>query len=256
MRTQAFGKSIAIAIAKILLPDLWQRWEQMKTRLDDWAQLKVYQQSNFALSNLEEGELRVVFFGDSITEFWDLKAAFSKKNYINRGISGQTTAQMLVRFRQDTISLHPKIVVILAGINDIAGNTGTMTLEMIEGNYLSMSQLARSHGIRVVFASVLPIHNHSPIKQSDPHSPGKIRALNSWLQLHCSEQQHIYLDYHTHMVDDIGMLRTQLSDDGVHPNEKGYRVMAVLAEAAIQQALQQLEFVKQNDALLPSSSNK
>jgi acyl-CoA thioesterase I len=223
----------------------------MKTRLDDWAQLKVYQQSNLALSSLGVAKNRVVFFGDSITEFWDLKVTFPGKNYINRGISGQTTAQMLVRFHQDAISLHPKVVVILAGINDIAGNTGLMTIEMIEGNYLSMSQLAWSNGIRVVFASVLPIHNHSPIKQFDPDSPGKIRALNSWLQLHCNGQQHIYLDYHTHMVDNMGMLQTELSDDGVHPNEKGYRVMAELAETAIQQALQQLGVVKQNDVLLP-----
>ncbi|WP_202950728.1 GDSL-type esterase/lipase family protein [Pseudanabaena sp. PCC 6802] len=241
---------MAISIAKILLPNLWQKWEQQKAHLNDWPQLKVYQQSNLALAALETDEHRVVFFGDSITEFWDLKAAFPEKNYINRGISGQTTAQMLVRFRPDAISLRPKVIVILAGINDIAGNTGSMTLEAIEGNYLSMSQIARSSGISVIFASVLPIHDCSPIKQSDPYSPEKIRALNNWLQLHCNEQQHIYLDYHSHMIDSHGMLQTELSDDGVHPNMKGYKIMTALAETYIQKVFQQLELITRNATLL------
>lgn len=240
---QALFKSMAIAIAKIFLPNFWQRLEQQKARLNDWAQLKVYQQSNINLSPPAAGEKRVIFFGDSITEFWDLATAFPEKNYINRGISGQTTSQMLVRFRPDVIALHPKVMVILAGINDIAGNTGPMTLEEIEDNYASFCELAQINNISVVFASVLPINDCSLLKQSDPHAPEKIRALNNWLQLYCKEQQHIYLNYHSHMVDSIGMLQTELSDDGVHPNAKGYKVMAALVEAAIQRAIQQLEIV-------------
>lgn len=234
---------MAIAIAKILLPNFWQRLEQQKVHLNDWAQLKVYQQSNIALALPAAGENRVVFFGDSITEFWDLATAFPEKNYINRGISGQTTSQMIVRFRPDAIALHPKVVVILAGINDIAGNTGPMTLEAITDNYASFCELAQSNDISVVIASVLPIGDRSPLKQLDPHAPEKIRTLNSWLQLYCNEQQHIYLNYHSHMVNSQGMLRTELSDDGLHPNVKGYKVTASLADAAIQRALQQLEIV-------------
>ena len=242
MKTRALLKSMVMTIAKILLPNFWQRLKQQKARLNDWAQLGVYRTDNQDLPPAPD-ENRIVFFGDSITEFWDLAATFPAQPYFNRGISGQTTSQMLLRFRPDAISLHPKVVVILAGINDIAGNTGPMTLEMIEGNYTSISQLAQINRISVVFASVLPINDHSLIKQSDQHAPEKIRALNNWLQLYCNEQQHIYLNYHSHMVDSLGMLRTELSDDGVHPNEKGYQVMASLAEAVIHRALDQLEIV-------------
>ena len=131
MKTRALLKSMVMTIAKILLPNFWQRLKQQKARLNDWAQLGVYRTDNQDLPPAPD-ENRIVFFGDSITEFWDLAATFPAQPYFNRGISGQTTSQMLLRFRPDAISLHPKVVVILAGINDIAGNTGPMTLEMIE----------------------------------------------------------------------------------------------------------------------------
>jgi lysophospholipase L1-like esterase len=232
---------MAITIAQMLLPNFWQRLEQQKARLNDWAQLEVYQQKNIALTPAAAGENRVVFFGDSITEFWDLATTFPQKPYINRGISGQTTSQMLLRFRSDVILLQPKVVVILAGINDIAANTAPMSLEMIEDNFTLISQLAQINRIRVIFASVLPIHDYSPTKQSEVHPPAKIQALNNWLKSYCIEHQHVYLDYYSYLVDHQEMLQTELSDDGVHPNAMGYKVMTALAEAAIQQTLQQLE---------------
>ncbi len=182
-------------------------------------------------------ENRVVFFGDSITEFWDLSTTFPEKPYLNRGIAGQTTAQMLLRFRADVISLHPTVVVILAGTNDLAGITGPMTLERITDNYASLAELAHSHGIRVIFASVLPIHDDSPVRQSELRPPAKIQALNDWLQKYCLEAQHFYLDYYPHLIDTKGRLNPDLSDDGLHLNAMGYAVIAPLAEKLIQQAL-------------------
>ena len=194
---------------------------------------------NSALASPSFNEDRVIFFGDSITELWDLETAFPKRTYINRGISGQTTSQILIRFRPDVISLQPKVVLILAGINDIATNPELIILERIKDNYASIAQLAQINHITVVFASILPIQNYSLIQRSDLNSPEKIRILNHWLELYCIEQQHIYLDYHSHMVDSLGMLQTSLSDDGVHPNAKGYSVMTPLAEAVMLCAIQQ-----------------
>ncbi|NMF60542.1 GDSL-type esterase/lipase family protein [Pseudanabaena yagii] len=233
-------KLIAIAIAKLILPILWQRWEQQKSRLDDWAQLQIYHQHNLALPPPTTGENRIVFFGDSITEFWDLESTFPDKKYINRGISAQTTPQMLVRFRPDVLSLQPRVVVILAGINDIAGNTGATTLDMVEGNYISFSELAQMNHIQVIFGSVLPINDWSALNQTEPQANLKICTLNSWLKNYCQKHQHVYLDYHNHMVDDTGRLRTELSDDGLHPNTKGYEVMAELVEDAIKKAIAQI----------------
>lgn len=216
-----------------------QKLDKLNHRLTDWAQLGFYRQANTILSPPTKNENRIVFFGDSITEFWDLVRYFPDRSYINRGISGQTTAQMLIRFRSDVIALKPKVVLILAGINDIAGNTGLMTLRMIEDNYASMAELAQVNQIQVIFASILPIHDYSSIERSQTHSPAKIRALNDWLQRYCLEHNHIYLDYYSQMLDRQGMLRADLGDDGLHPNAKGYEVMAPLAEVAIEQALQQ-----------------
>lgn len=232
MRT--FVKSVSISIARLLVPNLIRRLEQ----LNDWAQLGVYQTENQKLAPSASTEVRIVFFGDSITEFWDLTGAFPGRSYINRGIAGQTTAQMVVRFRSDVISLNPKAVLILAGINDIAGNTGPMTLEMIEGNYASIAELARINDIGIIFASVLPVHNYRGIQQTEMRSPNQIRALNDWLRCYCVAHNHIYLDYYSHLVDGQGMLRAEFSEDGVHPNAEGYKVMASLADAAIKQALQ------------------
>lgn len=237
MKIRTFLKRIAIATIKIVLPNVWQRLEQQKACLNDWAQLNLYQQSNSTLASPNSKEDRVIFFGDSITEFWDLETAFPQRNYINRGISGQTTPQMLIRFRPDVISLQPKVVLILAGINDLMKNIEPIRLESIKDNYLSIAQLAQINCITVIFASVLPVKNHSLIQQFDPRTPERIRILNQWLELYCNEQQHIYLNYHSHMVDSLGMLQTELSDDGVHPNAKGYSVMTSLAEAAINRAI-------------------
>ena len=215
--------------------------DRLNHRLTDWAQLGYYQEANAILPPPAKNENRVLFFGDSITEFWDLASYFPDKPYINRGISGQTTPQMLIRFRPDAIALKPKVVLILAGINDIAGNTGLMTLAMIEDNYASMAELAQVNQIQVIFASVIPINNYSSVQRLETHSPAKIRALNDWLQRYCLEHNHIYLDYYNQMLDPRGMLKADLADDGLHPNAKGYKVMAQLAETAIEQALQQLK---------------
>jgi lysophospholipase L1-like esterase len=219
------------------LDRLRQEIQQLQQRLNDWAQLEVYRQANATLAPPTRNENRVVFFGDSITNFWNLPAYFPNKSYINRGIVGQTTPQMLVRFRPDVIALKPRAVVILAGTNDIAGNTGAMTLDMIEHNYASIAELANAHQIRVVFASVLPIHDYGATKISEGRPPAKIEALNQWLKGYCTANNCIYLDYYSAMLDTKGMLRAELSEDGLHPNAKGYDIMAPLAAAALEQAL-------------------
>jgi len=214
-----------------------QQIERMQRRLQDWPQLNRYIEANAKVPLPEKGENRVVFMGDSITAIWKLDEYFPHKPYINRGISGQTTPQMLIRFRPDVIALKPRAVVILAGTNDIAGNTGPMTLEMIENNHASMAELAKANGIKVIFASVLPIHDYGRTKISDRRSPEQILKLNEWLKGYCKANGHIYLDYFSKMIDDKGMLKAELANDGLHPNAEGYKVMAPLAESAIQQAL-------------------
>ena len=158
---------------------------------------------------------------------------------MNRGIGGQTTPQMLVRYRQDVINLEPKVVVILAGTNDIAGNTGPMRNEDIEANFASFAELARVHGIRVVYASILPVHNYTERSKDffAQRPQARILALNDWLKDYCSKNNITYLDYFSALVDEKGMLKKDLADDGLHPNAAGFKVMAPLAEAAIQKAL-------------------
>jgi lysophospholipase L1-like esterase len=210
---------------------------------DDFGQLARYRDADASLKPQAAGENRVIFFGDSITDIWKLEEYFPGKPYINRGIGGQTTPQMLVRFRQDVIDLQPKVVVILAGTNDIAGNTGPMRLEDIEANYSSMAELARAHGIHVVFSSILPVHNYTPKSQDlfAQRSPEKILDLNRWLKVYCASNGHVYLDYFSAMVDDKGLLKRDLADDGLHPSVAGYKLMAPLAQAAIEKALTQSE---------------
>ena len=216
-----------------------------EARLKDWPALSRYRDANAKLAPPAKGESRVVFMGDSITDGWDdprYGGFFPGKPYVDRGISGQTTPQMLVRFRPDVIALGPKAVVILAGTNDIAGNTGPMTLGAIEDNLASMAELARAHGIRVVLASLLPVSDYEkrdgkPIIQTTRRPPEQIRALNEWMKRYAAENGATYLDYYSAMVDDKGFLRDELSEDGLHPNAKGYEVMAPLAERAIASAL-------------------
>ena len=206
-------------------------------RLDDWPNLSRYRAANDSVPAPKKGEKRVVYIGDSITDSWAkyFPALFPGKPYISRGISGQTTPQILVRFHQDVVALEPKVVVILAGTNDIAGNTGPSTLEMIEDNLASMSEIARANGIHVVLSSVLPVYDY-PWKRGLEPAP-KISALNSWIKAYAARTGAVYLDYYSAMVDDRGGLRAELTLDGVHPNAAGYGVMAPLAEKAIAKAL-------------------
>src|SRR5580700_7652925 len=207
---------------------------------DDFGQLARYRDANAALKPPAAGENRVVFFGDSITDIWKLEEYFPGKPYLNRGIGGQTTPQMLVRFRQDAIDLQPKLVLILAGTNDIAGNTGPMRLEDIEADYASLAELAQANHIAVVFSSVLPIHNYTDRSKDffAQRSPEKILALNKWLNEYVAAHSDcLYLDYFTALIDEKGLLKKDLADDGLHPNAAGFKIMAPLAEAAIQKAL-------------------
>jgi lysophospholipase L1-like esterase len=203
----------------------------------DWPNLARYRSANAELAPPKKNENRVVFFGNSITESWAqyFPAMFPGKPYIGRGISGQTTPQLLVRFRQDVVALKPKVVAILAGTNDIAGNTGPSTLEMIEDNLQSMTEIAKANGIRVVLSSVLPVYDY-PWKPGLEPAP-KIVALNKWLKAYAAKAGAVYLDYHSAMADERQGMRAGLANDGVHPTEAGYRVMAPLAEKAIAEAL-------------------
>lgn len=203
----------------------------------DWANLKRYQKENAELSSSKSEQPRIVFMGNSITEGWiGLRPEFfTDKPYVNRGIGGQTTPQMLLRFRQDVIDLKPSVVVILAGINDIAGNTGPSTIEMIEDNIASMVDLAQANNIKVVLCSVLPAFDF-------PWSPGlepaeKVVTLNAWLKVYAEDQGHVYVDYFTPMADNRPGLKKELGDDGVHPNALGYAIMEPLVENAIEKAL-------------------
>lgn len=203
--------------------------------LVDFGGLTRFKQADVALGPAAAGEDRVVFMGDSITQGWKIEESFPGKPYINRGIGGQTTPQMLVRFRQDVIDLKPKAVVILAGINDIAGNTGPMTLHETEENLASMAELADANGIRVVLCSVTPAFDF-------PWAPGlepapKVVALNAWLKDYAARKGFVYVDYYAAMKDDRGGLPPALSSDGVHPLPAGYAIMTPLAEAGIEKAL-------------------
>lgn len=207
--------------------------------MNDYGQLERYAADDAKLGAPAPGEKRVVFFGDSITDIWKLDDSFPGRHYVNRGISGQTTPQMLVRFRPDVIDLKPAVVVVLAGTNDIAGNTGQETLEQIEGDYASMADLAKANGIRLVFSSVTPINDY---KQRAlwfflQRSQEKILQLNTWLKQYCAGNGLVYLDYFSALVDGRGMLKADLTSDGLHPNTAGFAVMAPLAEAAIEKAL-------------------
>jgi lysophospholipase L1-like esterase len=215
----------------------WQKARDEQLR-DDFPWLKKFKDADLALPPPAAGENRVVFMGDSITQLWNIEGpegSFPGKPYINRGISGQTTPQMALRFRQDVIQLKPKVVVILAGINDIAGNTGPETLEQIEDNLASMADLATANQIRVMLCSVLPAFDF-------PWRPGltpapKVLALNVWIKSYAARKGYVYVDYYSAMKDQSDGLPTALSKDGVHPTPAGYAIMTPLAEAGIERAL-------------------
>jgi lysophospholipase L1-like esterase len=215
------------------------------TRLRDWPNLARYREANRSLTAAAGNTARVVFMGDSITDAWQQPrygGFFPGKPYVDRGISGQTTPQMLLRFRRDVIDLEPKAVVILGGTNDLAGNTGAMTDDEIQGNIASMSELAHAHDIRVVLASVTPVsayHVATPagVPQTTSRPMARIQALNNWIKTFAAAHGDVYLDYFSSMTDQSGLLRAELSEDDLHPNAKGYAIMAPLAEAAIARAL-------------------
>ena len=210
---------------------------QQEQLANDWPNLARYRDANYNLPPATDGAPRVVFMGDSITEFWDRDPGnfFASQGYIGRGIGGQTTPQMLVRFQQDVVALKPKAVVINGGTNDIAGNTGPSTLEMIEDNLKSMAQIAATNGIKVILASVTPAFDY-------PWRPGlqpaeKVVALNSWMKDYCSRTGCVFADYFSAMSDDNHAMKEGLSRDGIHPTPAGYKIMAPIAEKAITQAL-------------------
>jgi len=238
----AFSQQPAPSIPSSGSPGLDQyRASRIAIYTDDFGELKRYREAGAALAAPRVGENRVVFIGDSITDYWKLADYFPGKPYvvINRGIDGQSTPQMLVRFRQDVIDLRPTVLVVLAGTNDVAGVTGPTRNEDIEANYASMAELARLHHIRVVFASLLPVNNYTEdAKESFALRPReRILVLNTWLKDYCAKNGLVYLDYFSAMVDDKGMLKRELSEEGLHPNAAGYKVMAPLAEKAIARAI-------------------
>lgn len=208
--------------------------QDMKT---DWANISKYSKENQALKLEPENKNRIVFMGNSITEGWKTydPEFFSNKNYINRGISGQTSSQMLVRFRADVISLKPKLVIILAGVNDIAQNNGPIELEDILGNIISMAELAKQNNIKVILSSVLPALDFKWRKGLEPAE--KIIKLNKIIQNYCKENQIIYTDYFSKMSDDQKGLDGKYTLDGVHPTLAGYKIMEPLVEKAIQETL-------------------
>ena len=209
------------------------------TRLRDWANLGRYRDANKNVTRAD-----AVFMGDSITDFWQqprFGGFFPGRNYVDRGISAQTTPQMLIRFRPDVIALKPKVVVILAGTNDIAGNTGPMTNEDIQNNLASMAELAKANNIRVVLSSITPVSAYHAAPNTPPQTTRRpverVQAVNAWMKSYAAANKHVYLDYYSAMTDTTGMLKSELSEDDLHPNSAGYKVMAPLADAAIAQAL-------------------
>ena len=220
------------AIAAMLFSSLF-------SQAQDWPNLKRYQEENAKLGAPAAGETRVVFMGNSITEGWKNSSPefFSSNSYICRGISGQTTPQMLIRFHQDVVALKPKVVVLLCGINDIAGNTGPSTLEMIQDNIAAMAEIAKANKIRVVLSSVLPAF-------AFPWKPGiepadKVIALNKWIKSYADENKYTYVDYFNAMKDERNGLPKNLAEDGIHPTKAGYAIMEPLVQAAIAKALKQ-----------------
>ncbi len=220
--------------ANCCLPALAQ---SLADQLQDWNQLGRYHEDNLRLRAQPQDPSRVIFLGDSITDGWKLEQYFPDKPYVNRGISGQTTPQMLVRMYSDVINLHPAVLIILAGTNDISRNTGPETVEMIEDNFRAMVDLAQKHGIKVILCSLTPISDYTARKQSERRPPADILQLNDWIRKYTEETHAAYVDYYSVLVDSSGYLKEGYSNDGLHPNDKGYALMAPLAQAAIDKVL-------------------
>ncbi len=230
-------KKIKILLMTGILASLGCTTTTKAQQHQDWPNLAQFQEANASVEAPTENEDRVVFMGNSITIGWinSRPEFFEGKPWLNRGISGQTTPQMLVRFRQDVIALKPKVVVLLAGTNDIAGNTGPSTLEMIMDNIKGMAEIAHANGIKVVLSSTLPAYDY-PWKPGLEPAP-KIIALNKMIKAYCEVTGHVYLDYFSAMVDDRGGLPKKYAADEVHPTKEGYAVMEPLVEVAIAEAL-------------------
>lgn len=220
--------------------------QRLAEQLTDWNQLGRYAQANRELMGRPVPRDRVVFMGDSITDGWDLVASFPGKPYVNRGIGGQTTAQMLVRFWPDVIALRPAVVAIFAGTNDIAGNNGPQTLAMIQQNIMAMVELAKVHDIRVVLCALMPVtdaktaapeRGGAPINQTRQRPPSDILKLNAWLRSYAREAGAVFADYHAATAGTDGMLRAEITNDGLHPNAAGYRLMQPVIAAALDNAL-------------------
>ena len=212
--------------------------QRLAEQVADWNQLGQFYAANEELKKQPFDAKRVVFMGDSITIGWKLEDSFPGKPYVNRGISGQTTPQMLVRMFPDVIDLKPAAVIILAGTNDISRNTGPMTPTMIEENLQAMTELAQAHGIKVVLCSILPIADYGPNKMSEGRPPADILKINTWMKAYAARAHAIYADYFSATVDGAGSLKPGISRDGLHPTADGYKLMAPVAEAALAKALQ------------------
>jgi lysophospholipase L1-like esterase len=210
--------------------------QKLADQLQDWNQLGRYYDDNMRLRSLPSDPERVVFLGDSITDGWKLQQYFPGKSYVNRGIGGQTTPQMLTRVYPDVINLHPAVAVILAGTNDIARNTGPATAEQIEDNFRAIVELLQKHNIAVVLCSLTPISDYTPRKQSVQRPPSDILVLNEWLKKYAEQIHAVYADYFRELADSSGFLKEGHSMDGLHPNDKGYALMAPIAQAAIEKA--------------------
>lgn len=211
--------------------------QTLANQLQDWNQLGRYHDANQELMKQPVPAGRVVFIGDSITDGWRLDQAFANKPYVNRGISGQVTSQMLVRMFPDVINLKPAAMIVLAGTNDIARNNGPTTLKMIQDNIQAMTELAQAHGIKVILCSVTPISDYGRTPQTSQRPPADILKLNDWLKAYASKSGATYADYFSALADVKGYLKDGISTDGLHPNAMGYALMAPVAEAAIQRAL-------------------
>ena len=206
-------------------------------QLQDWNQLGRYYADNQSLQQLPPDPGRVVFLGDSITDGWMLAQYFPGKPYVNRGIGGQTTPQMLVRLFPDVIALQPAALLVFAGTNDIAGNTGPSTLTMIEDNLQAIAELAQAHGIKVILCSVTPVSDYTARRQTPERPPSDILKLNAWMREYAARANAVFADYYAALVDETGMLKQGFSGDGLHPNDKGYALLVPVAEAAIAKAL-------------------
>ncbi|MDQ2990761.1 MAG: SGNH/GDSL hydrolase family protein [Pseudomonadota bacterium] len=211
--------------------------QSLADQLKDWNQLGRYHAANEELKRLPADAKRVVFMGDSITDGWPLAEAFPGRPYVNRGISGQTTAQMLVRMYPDVIALQPAAMILLAGTNDIAANNGPQTLDMIEQNVMAMVELAQVHHIKVILCALTPISG----KQAEHRPPADILKLNAWLKAYAAKTRSAFVDYHAAVVDAQGEFRSGYSDDGLHPNARGYQSM----KAAVSKALDEVAMSKQ-----------